>query len=67
MPINLLVPGFVELAVIVAILVVVFGARHIPALGEAIARALYKQQPDAPSEAQGTNPSAPTGPDNGTD
>lgn len=49
-----IVPGFVELAFLIAILVVVFGARRLPALGEAIGRALDKgrarrDEPPAPS------------------
>ncbi|MBW2730934.1 MAG: twin-arginine translocase TatA/TatE family subunit [Deltaproteobacteria bacterium] len=37
-----IVPGFVELAFLLVILVVVFGARRLPALGEAIGRAVDK-------------------------
>lgn len=35
-----IVPGFVELALLIAILIIVFGARRLPALGEAIGRGL---------------------------
>lgn len=35
-----IVPGFWELIVLLIILVIVFGARQLPALGEAIGRAL---------------------------
>ncbi len=37
-----IVPGFVELALLLGILVIVFGARRLPALGESIGRALDK-------------------------
>ena len=33
-------PGFWELAALIVVLVIVFGARSLPALGEAVGRAL---------------------------
>lgn len=36
--------GFWELGVLVAILVIVFGARQLPALGEAIGRAIVRRR-----------------------
>ena len=55
-------PSFADLALIVVILVIVFGMRRLPALGEAIGRALAgtpakPSDPEVDSASSGSNPS----------
>jgi TatA/E family protein of Tat protein translocase len=53
-------PGFPELLVIIIILIIVFGAKSLPDLGEAIGRAIVKRRaaraPQPPSEEKAPNP-----------
>lgn len=45
--------GFSELAVLLAILVIVFGARRLPAMGEAIGRSIVKRRTPRKHAARG--------------
>ena len=58
-------PGFPELLVIIIILIIVFGAKSLPDLGEAIGRAIVRrraaraaQAPPAADEPQSPKPVA---------
>jgi TatA/E family protein of Tat protein translocase len=44
-------PGFVELLYIIVILVIVFGFKRLPALGEALGRAVHNMRTNAKSRS----------------
>ena len=57
-------PGFWELVVLLVILVIVFGARQLPALGEAVGRAIVRFRSAAASREEiQVQPATPPAPD----
>ena len=54
-------PGFPELLVIIIILIIVFGAKSLPDLGEAIGRAIVRRRAArAPAPEEQSSPTPPT-------
>jgi TatA/E family protein of Tat protein translocase len=61
-------PGFPELLVIIIILIIVFGAKSLPDLGEAIGRAIVRRRAArapqaAPASQTAPSPAAPDKPE----